>query len=261
MRDDNVATDQSLPPDASHREVVPHADGGMRTTHATIPTIDPAQDLGPAIDALSAAFHDDPVFEWIYPDDAWRGHAVPRLFGQLTAAFSTRGESRVTEAADGAALWLPPGEELVAEAELEAFFGKAVDDAGPAADRLMTCFEILEEHHPTEPHWYLGFLGVIPARQGQGVGASLLRATLEGCDAAGEPAYLEATSAHNRRLYERHGFEVVRELPMPGGPSLYAMWRNPQDLFTDVVRGGAASGACRSAGGAARRRTGSSEGT
>ena len=50
-----------------------------------------------AVATLSEAFHRDPVFEWIYPDDAWRGHAVPRLFGQLTAAFSTRGESRVIQ--------------------------------------------------------------------------------------------------------------------------------------------------------------------
>ena len=66
-----------------------------------------------------------------------------------------------------------------------------------------------------------------PAVQGLGLGSALMRATLVGVDAAGEPAYLEATSPDNRRLYERHGFEVVRELPLPGGPSLYAMWREP----------------------------------
>ena len=92
----------------------------------------------------------------------------------------------------------------------------------------MEAFTILDAHHPHEPHWYLGFLGVQPALQGLGLGSALLQATLVGVDAAGEPAYLEATSADNRRLYERHGFEVVRELPLPGGPSLFAMWREPQ---------------------------------
>ena len=33
-----------------------------------------------------------------------------------------------------------------------------------------------------------------------------------------KPAYLEATSADNRRLYERHGFEVVRERQLPLAP-------------------------------------------
>lgn len=199
----------------------------MTTTQASIPTIDPAHDPARVIDVLSAAFHNDPVFEWIYPDDAWRGHAVPRLFASLTEAFSTRGQSRVTEAADGVALWLPPGEELVPEEDFDAFVEQAIDDAGPAAERLMQALEIFGEHHPTEPHWYLGFVGVLPAHQGQGVGASLLRATLERCDEAGEPAYLDATSADNRRLYERHGFQVVRELRLPGGPPVFPMRRDP----------------------------------
>ena len=84
------------------------------------------------------------------------------------------------------------------------------------------------EHHPVEPHWYLGFLGVQPAVQGSGLGSALLRATLIGVDEAHHAAYLEATSPQNRRLDERHGFEVVRELPLPGGPSLFAMWRSPR---------------------------------
>jgi hypothetical protein len=44
----------------------------------------------------------------------------------------------------------------------------------------------------------------------------------------GVPAYLEATSEHNRRLYARHGFEVVGELSADGSPSLWLMWREPR---------------------------------
>ena len=92
----------------------------------------------------------------------------------------------------------------------------------------MEAFTLLDAHHPHEPHWYLGFLGVQPALQGLGLGSALLQSTLVGVDEAGEPAYLEATNADNRRLYERHGFRVVGELPLPGGPSLFPMWREPK---------------------------------
>jgi len=44
-------------------------------------------------------------------------------------------------------------------------------------------------------------------------------------DADRLPAYLESTNPRNRTLYERHGFEVVEELSVPGGPVLMAMWR------------------------------------
>ena len=170
-----------------------------------------------AVVTLAAAFYDDPVFRWIDPDPSIRAVSAPRFFEAVTPLFASRGVSRLAGFGAGAALWLPPGEELeVDESEFEGF-----------SERLFACMEILGENHPTDPHWYLGFLGVVPARQGQGLGAAMLRATLARCDELGEPAYLEATSEANRRLYERHGFRTIRELPMPDGPSLYAMWREP----------------------------------
>ena len=50
---------------------------------------------------------------------------------------------------------------------------------------------------------------------------------LERCDHDGIPAYLEATSDRNRALYERHGFRVRGNIPLPGGPALWRMWRDP----------------------------------
>ena len=180
-----------------------------------------------AVATLSAAFHHDPVFEWIYQDASHRRTAVPHFFSVLVEQFASRREVRTTVDVDGVALWLPPGEELLPEATAEPIVTELVEGAGQAAGRLAEAMEILDASHPHEPHWYLGFLGVQPAVQGLGLGSALMRSTLVGVDAAGEPAYLEATSADNRRLYERHGFEVVRELPLPGGPSLFAMWREP----------------------------------
>jgi len=198
----------------------------ITTPTSPCPTIAPA-DHTRAVATLSAAFHHDPVFEWMYQDPVNRRTAVPHLFGLLVEQFASRSAVRVTPDVDGVALWLPPGEELLPEATAEAVVTVAAEGAGPAAPRLLEALEILDAHHPHEPHWYLGFLGVHPALQGCGLGSALLRTTLAEVDAAGEPAYLEATSGDNRRLYERHGFEVVRELPLPDGPSLYAMWRTP----------------------------------
>jgi ribosomal protein S18 acetylase RimI-like enzyme len=62
---------------------------------------------------------------------------------------------------------------------------------------------------PREPHWYLAHLAVGPQAQGMGVGGRLLTHRLTLIDAAPVPVYLEATSAGNRRLYERHDFRPV----------------------------------------------------
>ncbi len=55
-----------------------------------------------------------------------------------------------------------------------------------------------------------------------------MRPVLETCDERGLPAYLEATSERNKQLYQRHGFEVVGEITLRDGPSLWPMWREPR---------------------------------
>jgi ribosomal protein S18 acetylase RimI-like enzyme len=88
----------------------------------------------------------------------------------------------------------------------------------------------IENSHPKDrPHWYLEFLGTEPARQGQGMGSSLLRPILALCDRDGLGAYLESSTDRSQALYERHGFEVVELFNMPGGgPEIRRMWREPQ---------------------------------
>ena len=86
---------------------------------------------------------------------------------------------------------------------------------------------LLDEHHPSEPCWYLPFMGVDPAYQGQGIGSALVAVVLAKADRDGEPAYLEASSPENRRLYERHGFQTMGELTVSDSPPIYPMWREP----------------------------------
>lgn len=53
---------------------------------------------------------------------------------------------------------------------------------------------------------------------------------LEQCDGSQLPAYLEATSERNQALYVRHGFHVTGAIPLPQGPTAWAMWREPQPV-------------------------------
>jgi GNAT superfamily N-acetyltransferase len=84
--------------------------------------------------------------------------------------------------------------------------------------------------HPKESHWYLMAVGVVPEAQGQGRGAALLAPVLDRCDEDGVPAYLEASTADNARLYERLGFESRTEVEMLPGVSVRPMWRPPQSV-------------------------------
>jgi len=177
--------------------------------------------------ALAAAFYADPVFEWLYPDAVQRRQVMGPFFGIFTDAIAPYGVSQVIGDGAAAALWVPPGEHVVAEEDAEAFFDE-INALSPAdGERLAAVFELMDAAHPMEPCWYLNFIGVVPEEQGTGVGSALLRSSLARSDRDGVPAYLEATSPDNCRLYERFGFEVIGEIVLPDGPIMVPMWRDP----------------------------------
>lgn len=101
---------------------------------------------------------------------------------------------------------------------------------GARLGHAMALITLMERRHPREPHFYIPYVGVAPPLQGQGLGTVLLRATLERCDRAALPAYLEATSERNVALYERLGFEHLGEFTLGSSPPLWPMRREPDRL-------------------------------
>lgn len=177
---------------------------------------------------LADAFSDDPIMGWVVPDTERRRTALPRLFDLLSATFFEHDETYITEDRTGAALWTPPGVMPVSPEDEETFGARIGEVLGDDAQRAFVILELMEQHHPDEPSFYLGFVGVRRDAQGRGIGSELLSSVLDRPDVATTPAYLEATSERNRRLYERHGFEVIGEIALPDGPSLWPMWRRPR---------------------------------
>ena len=110
----------------------------------------------------------------------------------------------------------------------EPVYGERLEEvAGIDAPRLFEVVELFEAQAPQEPHYHLQFLGVRPERQGAGLGGALMAPMLARCDRDGVPAYLEATSDRNRALSERHGFRAHGAIPLPDGPAVWRMWRDP----------------------------------
>ena len=189
-----------------------------------------AADVPALGDVLARAFDDDPIFGAILPEVAHRRRALPILFREWIRRLHLHheGASFTTDDFRGAALWSPPGQWHIALLE-QAIMAPAMIGAlrGRTLVALRTHLAI-ESLHPKEPpHWYLRVIGCDPSRQGQGVGAALLRPVLERCDAQKIGAYLESSNAMNLTFYRRHGFEVVRELTTPVGAKAFLMWRHP----------------------------------
>jgi GNAT superfamily N-acetyltransferase len=134
--------------------------------------------------------------------------------------------------ADGgaAAIWARPGEWSVPPPKVARQTPEMIRVFGRRLPLALRYLIHIERCHPTEqPHWYLEFIGTVPAQQGQGLGSALMRPILALCDRDGLGAYLESSSERSQVLYERNGFQVVERFNMPGGgPEIRRMWRDPR---------------------------------
>jgi ribosomal protein S18 acetylase RimI-like enzyme len=178
-----------------------------------------------AIATVVAAFLTDPVTRWVYPDARQYITGFPRIVEAFGGRAFDNGSAHSAPELQAVALWLPPGVEPDGDA-MGQIMGETVSEL--LLEHLFGFSEKQSSLHPHEPHWYLPLIGVDPFHQGRGLGSALLSHATAIADAARLPAYLEATNLNNRRLYERHGFEVVGEIQYGSSPMMYGMHREPQ---------------------------------
>ncbi len=184
-----------------------------------------AADLPRLKEVLAEAFQDDPVIGWLMPDARKRRVRLRRFFALELRHFALpHGHVWTTSDVSGVAMVMPPG---VWRVPLRATLleGGAFGLGLARAARLGAAMEWRHGRLVREGHYYFRDIGVLPARQGKGLGSSLMRPTLERCDREGVPAYLEASSERSAVLYERLGFKLIRELRVAGSPPLLLMTR------------------------------------
>jgi ribosomal protein S18 acetylase RimI-like enzyme len=177
---------------------------------------------------LDRAFQDDPVSGWVFPGDEYRRTTHHRLMAAFTEIVLADGRIDVAEDGSACALWLSvPAEEHDTDEDGFAQLRAAVD---PENERVELIGRLTADIHPTgRAHEYLWMIGVTPDRQGEGLGTALIQHVLDRCDREGLPAYLEASNARSRALYDRLGFELVgTPLDLPEGPRMWPMWREPR---------------------------------
>jgi ribosomal protein S18 acetylase RimI-like enzyme len=92
----------------------------------------------------------------------------------------------------------------------------------------MRWLDEVDKLHPTEPHYYLEYLGVEPAKQGKQVGSALMRSLICKADEQHVGCYLENANPRNVPFYQRFGFQITSQREIIGIQSWF-MWRPPSD--------------------------------
>jgi ribosomal protein S18 acetylase RimI-like enzyme len=171
---------------------------------------------------LVSAFIADPVERWLFAEPVDYLTHFARFVGAFGAVGFESGSVFGLSDFAAVAVWVPPG----AHADDDAIVG-VLTDAVPS-HKHADAFAVLEQMdaaHPNEEHWYLPWLGVDSARQGTGLGASLLRHGLARVDADHAPAFLETPNPRTVPFYERHGFTVSAVSQAGACPPVTSMWR------------------------------------
>jgi len=177
---------------------------------------------------LARAFEEDPFMSWMFPEPTYRlklAQAWMRVEVENALAMDTSWVSVVSGEIIAGTIWAPPGRDLHERGTFNQLWYLVLGANPDRTSELAEGLSMIGSSHPGELHFYLNTVGVEPSLTGQGHGGAIIRHTLDLADSDGHPCYLESSSSRNVPLYERLGFEVIHEIALPNGPTMWGMWR------------------------------------
>jgi ribosomal protein S18 acetylase RimI-like enzyme len=177
---------------------------------------------------LGAAYADDPLSEWIFPDAELRPHACAAWYGLFAEQYVQGARAtiiRTGEQIGAVALWRMPGDSPLSSGGLPSIAGLMTalvgkDRAADVGDGLHAVGAV----QPAVPHAYLNFLAVAPERRRRGLGRLVLQPLLAEARRTARFVHLETTNPANYAFYESLGFAETARLRIGGdGPELRAL--------------------------------------
>ncbi|MGL6343456.1 MAG: GNAT family N-acetyltransferase [Waterburya sp.] len=146
--------------------------------------------IATASEVAAKAFGDDPVFNYLIPDDLeLRFQALTWLTSKAITYCAEYKYVYTTSDLQGIAAWLPPGAfsshplQLLQMALQLQLYTLPLKVGWNRLGRWLNFLSATEQAHQEDmgdlPHWYLGIMVVHPRFQGQGVGSRLLQPILQ----------------------------------------------------------------------------------
>ena len=179
------------------------------------------------VDILASSFKSNQSVNYLIPQTTKREKRIRALMDYSFEMCSLFGKIYVSNDNKACALVSFPERKkttmksLISEIKL-IFRSISVGNISKAIQRE----KAISKHYPTEPIYYLWFIGVSPEFQGQGIGEKLMREIIADADQMKRPIYLETSTLKNIPWYQKFGFEVYGELDF--GYKLFLLRRNLQ---------------------------------
>ncbi|MDR2194597.1 MAG: GNAT family N-acetyltransferase [Treponema sp.] len=195
-----------------------------------------ANDLDDAVSLLAASFHDRPFYRYLAPDAAERRiFLIDNFLQRITQGLGVN-ETDLAIAdgkAVGIAVWSPPAasEPDAARHTTEA---RAMEESlsmysAGLRERFVSFIKTLtkaREQTIRQPFWSLAPIAVLPDARGKGVASALIKKKLKEIDKRSLPCFLGTQDAINVTIYEKFGFQKMREDPISSDIIHYTMLRS-----------------------------------
>jgi ribosomal protein S18 acetylase RimI-like enzyme len=165
-------------------------------------TIATGVDRGRVVGSLVAAFTDDPVLRYLFPDEGSYARQAAVFFGHLFDKRVDKGTTWTIGHGASVAIWEPPAAGNGSPDEIPAALLPA-----EAMARANAYDEAVHAALPATPFWYLGVLGTHPDYAGLPWGHAVMGAGLRRAAADRLPTVLETSNPANVEVYRRAGWE------------------------------------------------------
>ncbi len=197
------------------------------------------RDIDVATEVLVKAFHNDPLWLYLEPDDKKRRKIIPKffkIFVNLQLGFNHL--FGIGDPIEGVASWSPPSPQNISvwgimkaawriiNSDIFSLIFSPIVRKFLKSWRIFTRIEKMHKKHAPEPHYYLEMIGISPTSQGKGLASKLINFILNHPAANSTSAYLETMNPKNVKLYEHFGFECREQWNVPGtNLSVWALYR------------------------------------
>jgi ribosomal protein S18 acetylase RimI-like enzyme len=188
-----------------------------------------ADEVATAALPLAEAFVDDPLKLFLCGGEELPVERSRPFFEAFMRIHLGYGHVYTTADHGGSAIWSAPGHWKIPISQIVRNSPRFLRLYGLRLFPNLQVLTDLERLHPTEPHYYLEFVGTRPSVRGKGYGAALIEPVIARADAEGVGCYLENSKEANLGFYARFGFEVRRTMRhRRNGPKQWLMWRDPR---------------------------------
>jgi ribosomal protein S18 acetylase RimI-like enzyme len=181
------------------------------------------KDLKNAVNVLTNAFSDDPMWKKVFNDEDKN-----RVLTEVMVRFCLKYGNVLSTSnnLEGIMAITPHDKDMTTWRVIRSggfFLSMKIRNEAKKMTVLINAVEEAKKSLNLDPHIHLLIMGISQEFQRKGFGGKLLRALIEKAETEKKPIYLETQKEDNINFYEKYGFSVKKKIMLPE-PLNLPMW-------------------------------------